>query len=123
MKPYYILLFIVGLHACVSKKVKIVSGEKFEPISSVSVHDFLADSSMQEGVVFGKIVEVCQHKGCWVGLEDTATHERLFVSFKDEAFAVPKNVSGRNAVAKIVKTENVDESYQGMSEATGIIVE
>lgn len=123
MKPYYILLLIVGLHACVSKKVKIISGEKFEPISVISVHQFLADSSLQNAIVNGRIIEVCQHKGCWAGIEDTTTHEKLFVSFKDEAFSVPKNVGGRNAYAKVTKTENVDENYNGMSEASGIIVE
>jgi hypothetical protein len=123
MKPYYILLLIIGLHACVSKKVKIISGEKFETTSSITVHQYLADSSIQRAIVHGKIIEVCQHKGCWVGIEDTTTHEKLFISFKDEAFSVPKNVGDRMAYAKVSKTENVDESYNGMAEASGIIVE
>ncbi len=123
MKPYYIMLLIVGLHACVSKKVKIISGEKFEATSAISVHQFLGDSTITTGIVGGRVVEVCQHKGCWIGIEDTTTHEKLFISFKDEAFSVPKNIGGRNAFAKVSKTENVDENYNGMSEATGVIVE
>lgn len=43
------------------------------------------------------INEVCQQKGCWVTL-DLGNGESAKVKFKDYAFFVPKDVSGRTAV-------------------------
>ena len=45
----------------------------------------------------GKIVEVCQAKGCWmkVDLEDG---NQVFVRFKDYGFFVPKDVAERTTV-------------------------
>ena len=50
-----------------------------------------------EGKLTGKVVEVCQEKGCWMKLEK-ANGERLMVKFKDYGFFMPKNIVGKEVV-------------------------
>lgn len=45
----------------------------------------------------GKILDVCQKKGCWMEL-DMGSGKSLRVTFKDYAFFVPKDVSGKTAI-------------------------
>lgn len=59
----------------------------------------------------GRISQVCQSEGCWMKLKN-ADGEDVFVKFKDHAFLVPKDLSGRAAIVtgKAVKKEvSVDE--------------
>ncbi|WP_276134617.1 DUF4920 domain-containing protein [Polluticoccus soli] len=59
----------------------------------------------------GRISQVCQAEGCWVKLKN-AEGEDVFVKFKDHAFVVPKDLSGRAAIVtgKAIKKEvSVDE--------------
>ena len=45
----------------------------------------------------GKIVEVCQKKGCWMKV-DLGNNQTMRVSFKDYSFFVPKDAAGKNTV-------------------------
>jgi hypothetical protein len=45
----------------------------------------------------GKINSVCQKKGCWMKL-DMANGQTMRVTFKDYAFFVPKDASGKTAI-------------------------
>ncbi|MCC7303174.1 MAG: DUF4920 domain-containing protein [Bacteroidia bacterium] len=45
----------------------------------------------------GKITDVCQKKGCWMEME-IGDGKTMRVSFKDYAFFVPKDASGKTAV-------------------------
>lgn len=45
----------------------------------------------------GKIVDVCQKKGCWMAL-DLGNDKTMRVTFKDYGFFVPKNAGGKTAV-------------------------
>ena len=47
--------------------------------------------------VKGRIVEVCQNKGCWMTL-DMGNNEVLRVRFKDYGFFVPKDAAGKTAI-------------------------
>lgn len=55
-------------------------------------------------IVKAKVGEVCQAKGCWMNLHDNQglTDEQLFVKFKDYAFFMPKDLTG-----KVVLVEGV----------------
>jgi hypothetical protein len=92
----------------------------------------------------GKIVEVCQHSGCWLTV--AYGNEEIMVNMKDE-FSVPKDISGKTvwldgiAVRQLVSVETLkklavenrqsqDEIdaitqpvYDYTIEATGVIVE
>lgn len=49
--------------------------------------------------VSGKVKEVCQKKGCWMTLvSDQPGQPEMRVTFKDYAFFMPKNLSGKHVV-------------------------
>ena len=50
-----------------------------------------------EGKVQGKVVEVCQEKGCWMKVQKS-DGEKLMVKFKDYGFFMPKDIVGREVV-------------------------
>lgn len=50
-----------------------------------------------EGKVTGKVVEVCQEKGCWMKIEKPGG-ETLMVKFKDYGFFMPKDIVGKEVV-------------------------
>lgn len=50
-----------------------------------------------EGKVVGKVVEVCQEKGCWMKV-DKGNGETLMVKFKNYGFFMPKNLVGQTVV-------------------------
>jgi hypothetical protein len=59
----------------------------------------------------GQISEVCQTKGCWMSMP-IGDNDDLFIKFKDYAFFVPMNASGREAVVQgfaYVDTVSVSE--------------
>lgn len=49
------------------------------------------------GKVTGKVVEVCQEKGCWMKLQKS-DGEPLMVKFKDYKFFMPKDIIGKEVV-------------------------
>jgi hypothetical protein len=49
------------------------------------------------GKISGKVVEVCQEKGCWMKLENS-NGEKLMVKFKDYGFFMPKDILGKQVV-------------------------
>lgn len=51
------------------------------------------------GKVTGKVVEVCQEKGCWMKLEK-ADGQHLTVKFKDYKFFMPKDIVGKDVVVE-----------------------
>jgi hypothetical protein len=46
--------------------------------------------------VFGKILEVCQHTGCWMTF-DLGNGEEIMVNMKDHDFYVPMDAAGKTA--------------------------
>jgi hypothetical protein len=60
------------------------------------------DSKVKEqdkfsGKVKGKVVSVCQEKGCWMKIE-RENGEPMMVKFKDYGFFMPKNIEGKEVV-------------------------
>jgi len=62
--------------------------------------------------VTGKVMEVCQKKGCWMTLvSDKPGYPEMRVTFKDYAFFMPKDLSGKRVVVDgfaRVETTSVD---------------
>lgn len=62
--------------------------------------------------VTGKVQEVCQKKGCWMTIvSDEPGKPEMRVTFKDYAFFMPKDLSGKKVVVDgyaIVETTPVD---------------
>lgn len=60
------------------------------------------DSKLKEqdkftGKMKGKVVSVCQEKGCWMKIE-RENGEAMMVKFKDYGFFMPKNIEGKEVV-------------------------
>ena len=53
----------------------------------------------------GRITEVCQAEGCWLVLEDNGQTAR--VMFKDHAFLVPKDTTGRAQVVGVLSRKDL----------------
>ncbi len=64
---------------------------------SVNELDQNLKNNKYEGKVSGKVVEVCQEKGCWMKIEK-ANGEKVMVRFKDYGFFMPKNIEGKEVV-------------------------
>lgn len=77
----------------------ITYGAGTTPDGSVPVTDL--DKKMVnnkfEGKVTGKVVEVCQEKGCWMKIERPGG-ESMMVKFKDYGFFMPKDIVGKEVV-------------------------
>ena len=58
------------------------------------------------GKFSGRIVEVCQAKGCWLMLEDGGRAARVMM--KDHAFSVPKDASGAAIVFGTLSEKTLD---------------
>ncbi len=57
------------------------------------------ENNKYEGLVSGKVVEVCLEKGCWLRLEK-ADGTTLMVKAVDHGFAVPKDLVGKTVLAE-----------------------
>lgn len=66
-------------------------------ISVVELEKKLDTEKQFNGRVTGKVVSVCQEKGCWMKLEK-ADGENIMIRFKDYKFFVPKNINGKEVV-------------------------
>jgi Domain of unknown function (DUF4920) len=97
-------------------------GEKITANDAVSPDDITAILQGKESVevkVKGKVVEVCQAKGCFIYLK-TATG-KIYIKTKDDAFFVPLALKGKTVVVK--GTASVDKESKEISiQATGILV-
>lgn len=82
----------------------IISAEKL-PLA-------LKNNDEKELKLIGKIDAVCQGSGCWVDI-DMGNGETVHVTFKDEAFVLPKDVAGQTATIEgIAVTEVVSVEMQ-----------
>ncbi|MBL9075881.1 MAG: DUF4920 domain-containing protein, partial [Planctomycetes bacterium] len=85
----------------------------------------LADALAKPDAFTGKVVRleapitaVCQTKGCWMHLG--AQQPPVMVKFKDYAFFVPKDASGRTAIVEgtmKMKQETVEETRHYLEDA------
>ena len=63
----------------------------------------LGDRAAAEVLVKSKVANVCEQRGCYLGLKSSTSE--LHVTFKDEAFFVPASLIGKTVVVegKLVK--------------------
>jgi hypothetical protein len=121
----FFLLVSVAIFAQSPKPAKkgVTYGAKTNAKDAISVVDLqtkLTTDSLYKGKVEGEVTSVCQTKGCWMTLK-TVDGNDIMIKFKDYAFFMPKNISGKkvvlNGVAK-VKTTSV-EMLQHYAEDAG----
>lgn len=83
-------------------------GKPLPATAAVTVADAVAAFDQHAGKpqrYSGRITEVCQAEGCWLVLEDNGQTAR--VMFKDHAFVVPKDSSGRAQVAGVLSRKEL----------------
>jgi len=75
-------------------------------ISTIELPVLLKTDSEKELKLKGNVNAVCQGSGCWVDIE-IGEGEIVHVTFKDEAFTLPKDIAGKTAVFSGVATTEV----------------
>ena len=77
-------------------------GTTVTPDNAIVYDDVMAKMTATDSLpmkVTGKVKEVCQKKGCWMTLtSDKPGYPDMRVTFKDYAFFMPKNLSGKRVV-------------------------
>jgi len=115
MKKFALIaLGLVFLAACKEAPKTGNFGETITDEGAIAITDMvatMADQDEMTGKVIGKIDEVCQAEGCWYTY-DLGEGKSMMVMTKDHAFQLPKDCSGKTAVAEgriYWKTTSVDD--------------
>ncbi|WP_435314153.1 DUF4920 domain-containing protein [Cellulophaga fucicola] len=131
MKSFNILLVVILLFmSCKEAKKETVTpkedtkteelasfGEKITADNAkvtkeiASVYHNLAVADTVTTKFRGKVLDVCQSKGCWMKL-DLGDGEEAMVKFKDYGFFMPKDIAGKEVVVNgkaFVEQMSVDE--------------
>jgi Domain of unknown function (DUF4920) len=114
------LVACIALAACGSNKTtgKLDDGKHFGMLidaKKAMKYDELvpkmANVDSMPAKVTAKVSQVCQKKGCWMTLVSEKGHPPMRVTFKDYAFFMPKDLSGKEVVVQgfaFVETTSVD---------------
>jgi hypothetical protein len=79
-----------------------IFGDEFSKentIPAMQVAGLFSGSDTAAIIISGNISASCKHTGCWMDL-DMGNGETIHVTFKDEAFTIPLDAAGKNAVAE-----------------------
>jgi hypothetical protein len=115
MKAFKLLVlaaFLVVAQQAFSQDKKF--GAPIDDKGAITMKELSAQMDGKEEMdvkVTGKVAEVCQVKGCWMTLvKDDGSAMR--VSFKDYAFFMPKDISGKTVIIQgkaYMNTTSVEE--------------
>ncbi len=116
MKKFlYILIALLAL-ACKQEAVpaevadgKLYFGEKITEANATDITESIAGFEKGEErtvKIKGTIESVCQAKGCWMNIVDDSD-EAVFIKFKDYAFFMPLDASGKDVVVSGVLSNTV----------------
>lgn len=102
----YLLLMVFVFYNCNNQKTndsieKVARfGDSISEIGAIAANEVEIQLKNKDSVALklnGKITDVCQKKGCWM-MMDIGNGKTMRVTFKDYAFFVPKDASGKTAV-------------------------
>ncbi len=68
-------------------------------VPATRVADLFTGSDTAAITISGNIIASCKHTGCWMDL-DMGNGETIHVTFKGEAFTIPLDAAGKNAIAE-----------------------
>jgi hypothetical protein len=77
-------------------------GKKITEDGALTVEEFISAMGDQEafsGKIKGTVLKVCQTKGCWYTME-MPEGKSMTVVTKDHSFSLPKDASGKTAIAE-----------------------
>ena len=75
-------------------------------ISAQELEKKLYEQSEFTGNLQGKVISVCQEKGCWMKIAKN-DGETIMIRFKDYKFFVPKNIDGKEVVLNGIAKRSV----------------
>lgn len=85
---------------------------------SAALQGFDPAAAAEPRLLHGRIVEVCQAKGCWAVLEDEGVSARLMM--RGHAFSIPKDYRGPARVhGSLQRTELSDEAAAHLAADAG----
>jgi hypothetical protein len=91
-------------------------GAMITPDNAISYDELMPKMGSSDSLaikITGKVKEVCQKKGCWMTLvSDQPGQPEMRVTFKDYAFFMPKDLSGKHVVIDgfaFVEVTSVDD--------------
>lgn len=99
------LLFLVNTLLILSVSAlaeELTFGELINEQAKVKISTLLADPESyidKDVTVFGTIVSVCRHRGCWMELASDARFEKLRIKVRDGEMVFPLQAKGRQALA------------------------
>jgi hypothetical protein len=101
-RSIFVIYFIALSFAAFSQTKEKVSsyGDKINDKNAVDVKTLSKSLATKDSVsikVKGKVIDVCQRKGCWMNV-DLGNGEQMMVRFKDYGFFVPKDAGGKTVV-------------------------
>jgi hypothetical protein len=103
MKRLFLLLLagVFTLNAAQAQEKQQTFGEKFDEkgaVAATEVPTLLQGKDQALNLkIYGEVVSVCQAKGCWMTLK-VADGQEMTVKFKDYAFFMPKDCSGKKVI-------------------------
>ena len=99
MKKLFILILLIAVSAfaddVIRRGVAIPADATKADLADVLARP--ANYTTLPVVTEGVIDKVCQQMGCWMEIAPKSGDAGMHVTFKDEAFVVPKDCSGRTA--------------------------
>lgn len=108
-------VFVIGLMSCkqttdntdeksgqntytsIGKNISDV--DVLKPMDAIMQYEIMELGDTISSKISGKVIRVCQSKGCWMTLNLGNNHE-VMVKFKDYAFFVPKDIVGKEVIVK-----------------------
>jgi hypothetical protein len=80
-----------------AKGVTYGAGTTVEGAVAMNTIETKMEKGKFNGKATGKVISVCQEKGCWMKVEKTSG-ETVMVKFKDYGFFMPKDIVGKEVV-------------------------
>jgi hypothetical protein len=104
----FLVFVLLGSFGC-SKKINTIKvedhvhfGERITSQNAMSYDQLLnrlATKNKLTAKVKGRVLAVCQAKGCWMTIKSNKPNTPvMFVKFKDYGFFMPKDIAGRKVI-------------------------
>lgn len=75
-------------------------GKEISPEGAIPAPDLVllfTDQDTVKAKISGNVTSSCQHTGCWMDI-DIGEGKTVHVTFADDAFAIPLDAAGKNAI-------------------------
>ncbi len=117
MKKLLAILLLVSVAFVYANEEKL--GKQITIKEKTAISKILAAPNKFEGktvLVEGKILEVCQDKGCWIEIAGAKENEKIKVKVEDGVIIFPKEAKGKTAlvqgVVAPVKAEECESGHE-----------